>query len=185
MQTSISRLKAEMSNEASHTGLRSIPLEPAATSAYVLVMFVEWSLFSLAVWAFGCAFMPRLRPVRFRMLASPLGSLLLAVELLASLPASASPSPPALRLLDTSEGAQEPDTEPRESADVEREPRFYRVVPGDSLWAIACRELGSGTNEEIDRRWREIYTVNRHVIGTNPNLIFPGQMLSLPESVDG
>lgn len=129
--------------------------------------------------------MPRLRPVRIRMHASPLGSFLLAFELLASLPASASPSPPALRLLDTSEGAQEPDVELGESADVEREPRLYRVVPGDSLWAIACRELGSATTQEIDRLWREIYTVNRDIIGANPDLIFPGQMLSLPESMDG
>jgi DNA-binding SARP family transcriptional activator len=57
----------------------------------------------------------------------------------------------------------------------------YRVRPGDSLWRIAERELGSGF------RWREIYRVNqgkRFADGrslTNPRLIYPGWVLDLPE----
>jgi len=72
-----------------------------------------------------------------------------------------------------------------ESADVERKLHQYRVVPGDSLWAIACRDLGTGSDARINRRWREIYVENREIIGSNPDLIFPGQMLSIPESSDG
>lgn len=52
--------------------------------------------------------------------------------------------------------------------------RTYTVKPGDSLWRIAARELGSG------RRWQEIYALNRELI-SNPSLIFPGQELTLPQ----
>lgn len=53
-------------------------------------------------------------------------------------------------------------------------PKSYTVKTGDSLWAIAKRLLGSGS------RWREIYELNKTVIGKNPNLIFPGQVLKIP-----
>jgi DNA-binding SARP family transcriptional activator len=57
----------------------------------------------------------------------------------------------------------------------------YRVQPGDSLWRIAERELGSGF------RWREIYRLNegrRFSEGrslTDPHLIYPGWVLELPD----
>ena len=50
----------------------------------------------------------------------------------------------------------------------------YTVVSGDTLWGIARSHLGSG------RRWREIYALNGDVIGPDPNLILPGQVLHLP-----
>ena len=53
-------------------------------------------------------------------------------------------------------------------------PKTYTVKPGDSLWAIAKRILGDGS------RWREIYNANVSVIGKNPNLIYPGQVLRIP-----
>lgn len=53
-------------------------------------------------------------------------------------------------------------------------PKTYTVAAGDSLWAIARRCYGSGG------RWREIYEANRDVVGANPNLIYPGQVLHLP-----
>lgn len=46
----------------------------------------------------------------------------------------------------------------------------YTVRPGDSLWAIAARELGDG------RRWEELRRCN----GLSGNLIHPGQILRLP-----
>ncbi|MEU8434332.1 LysM domain-containing protein [Streptomyces sp. NPDC029216] len=52
--------------------------------------------------------------------------------------------------------------------------RTYTVKPGDSLSAIARRELGN------EARWRELYAMNRGVIGANPDLIHPGQVLTLP-----
>jgi len=50
-------------------------------------------------------------------------------------------------------------------------PREHTVVPGDTLWAIAKRELNDG------RRYMEIAQLNNI---RNPNLIFPGQVLRLP-----
>lgn len=57
----------------------------------------------------------------------------------------------------------------------------YVVQPGDCLWKIAARQLGSGaTNAAVDAAWRSIYALNRAAIGDNPNLIHPGLALTLP-----
>ncbi|MFD6180191.1 LysM peptidoglycan-binding domain-containing protein [Streptomyces goshikiensis] len=52
--------------------------------------------------------------------------------------------------------------------------RAYTVRAGDSLAEIARRELGN------EARWRELYAMNRGVIGSNPDLIRPGMVLTLP-----
>jgi nucleoid-associated protein YgaU len=49
----------------------------------------------------------------------------------------------------------------------------YVVQPGDNLWNIARSNLGDGS------RWSEIYQVNQGVIGSNPDLILPGQHLQV------
>lgn len=49
-----------------------------------------------------------------------------------------------------------------------------RVRPGDSLWAIAETRLGAG------KHWRRIYARNIEVVGPDPDLILPGQLLELP-----
>jgi len=50
----------------------------------------------------------------------------------------------------------------------------YTVAGGDSLWAIAKKHLGNGN------RYMEIYNANKATIGSNPSLIRPGQVLTLP-----
>ncbi|MBS2966284.1 LysM peptidoglycan-binding domain-containing protein, partial [Actinocrinis puniceicyclus] len=45
----------------------------------------------------------------------------------------------------------------------------YTVVSGDTLSQIAAKEGVSN--------WRTLYQDNESVIGSNPNLIFPGQVL--------
>lgn len=52
-------------------------------------------------------------------------------------------------------------------------PKSYTVVSGDTLWAIARRTYGDGS------AWKKIYETNKTVIGANPNLIYPGQVLTL------
>jgi nucleoid-associated protein YgaU len=52
----------------------------------------------------------------------------------------------------------------------------YTVQPGDNLWNIAKQHAGGGQN------WTEIYRMNEGVIGSNPDLIHPGQQLDLPGS---
>ena len=49
----------------------------------------------------------------------------------------------------------------------------YTVKSGDCLWNIAKKYLGDGS------RYNEIYELNKDKI-TNPNLIYPGQVLTLP-----
>ena len=62
----------------------------------------------------------------------------------------------------------------------------YEVVPGDCLWKIArsiLRESGrSPTGLQITDLWKEIYRLNAEVIGPNPNLIHPGQVLEVPSA---
>lgn len=50
-------------------------------------------------------------------------------------------------------------------------PKEYIIKPGDTLWSIAKKLTGNGAN------WKTIYDKNKNVIGSNPNLIFPGQKL--------
>lgn len=52
----------------------------------------------------------------------------------------------------------------------------YTVVKGDCLWNIAKRFYGNGSKYTV------IYNANRGVIGGNPNLIYPGQVLTIPAS---
>jgi nucleoid-associated protein YgaU len=54
------------------------------------------------------------------------------------------------------------------------QPKTYTVKSGDTLWAIAKKYLGAGN------RYSEIYSANKSVIGSNPNLIKPGQVLTIP-----
>lgn len=50
----------------------------------------------------------------------------------------------------------------------------YTVVSGDCLWKIAKQFYGDGS------KWGTIYNANKSVIGGNPNLIYPGQVLTIP-----
>jgi len=55
------------------------------------------------------------------------------------------------------------------------------VVRGDTLWAIATRHLPAGASDaEIAAQWPRWYAANRNVIGADPDLIRPGQILHAP-----
>jgi LysM repeat protein len=47
----------------------------------------------------------------------------------------------------------------------------YDVKPGDTLWMIAKRHGGE--------TWQDVYAKNTQVVGSNPDLILPGQHLAL------
>jgi nucleoid-associated protein YgaU len=53
--------------------------------------------------------------------------------------------------------------------------RTHTVQSGDSLWKIAKKHYGDGN------RWQRIYDANRQVIGANPDKIYPGQVLQIPD----
>nr|WP_236070698.1 LysM domain-containing protein [Streptomyces polyasparticus] len=65
--------------------------------------------------------------------------------------------------------AAEPAAAPKEES-----ARTYTVKSGDSLSAIAERELGDMG------RWQELYTLNKQTIGNDPDMIQPGMKLKLP-----
>ena len=59
--------------------------------------------------------------------------------------------------------------------------RVVTIRRGDTLWALAAAELPPRASKaEITDRWRAIYRRNRGVIGADPDLIRPGQLLRLP-----
>lgn len=61
------------------------------------------------------------------------------------------------------------------------QPDTATVRPGDTLWSLAGRDLGPGAGDaRVAERWREIYRLNRAVIGPDPDLIQPAQRLRLP-----
>lgn len=62
--------------------------------------------------------------------------------------------------------------EPRVDNSVQ--PKTYTVVSGDCLWNIAKKFYGNGA------QYTTIYNANKGVIGGNPNLIYPGQVLTIP-----
>ncbi|NHA69518.1 LysM peptidoglycan-binding domain-containing protein [Phycicoccus flavus] len=55
------------------------------------------------------------------------------------------------------------------------------VRRGDSLWVIAARHLGEGASDaEIAEEWPRWYAANRDVVGPDPDVVRPGQVLRAP-----
>jgi nucleoid-associated protein YgaU len=55
------------------------------------------------------------------------------------------------------------------------------VRPGDSLWSISARALGPDARaSEIAAHGRRVHLLNARVIGADPDLVRPGQLLRLP-----
>jgi hypothetical protein len=77
-------------------------------------------------------------------------------------------------------------------ADVHREQhsKTARVIvqEGDNLWSISRRHLTAAhgsrpTNEQIAPYWRRVIAVNRSsLISGDPDLIYPGEVLTMPAS---
>lgn len=53
----------------------------------------------------------------------------------------------------------------------------YTVVSGDSLSTISQKFYGNMDPANVNK----IYQSNRTTIGSNPNLLFPGQKLYIPD----
>lgn len=79
----------------------------------------------------------------------------------AAAPQAEAPAAPAPQA-----AAPAPESVPAPSGD------SYVVITGDTLSKIAIRE-------GVDGGWRALFAHNRKVVGSNPNLIFPGQQLAL------
>ena len=58
----------------------------------------------------------------------------------------------------------------------------HQVVVGDSLWSIASHELSDDASPpEILEYSLRIHAANLDVMGDNPNILYPGQTLTLPD----
>ena len=62
--------------------------------------------------------------------------------------------------------------------------KTHRVRSGETLWSIAADALETADIRRIARYWPKIHRHNRTVIGSNPDQIFPGQILHLPAECD-
>ena len=63
----------------------------------------------------------------------------------------------------------------------------YTVVEGDNLWRIACREMKARAEipslSDITTFWLQLIETNRDIIHSHdPDLIYPGEVLTLPPS---
>lgn len=92
-------------------------------------------------------------------------------------PAPARPAPPhAGPPSSPATPTTERPTAPRTGAD-----QRVRVRPGDSLWLIAAQRLGPDASAaDVAAEWPRWYAANRAVIGDDPSLIEPGQVLHAP-----
>lgn len=66
------------------------------------------------------------------------------------------------------------DNTPRVDATTPLVKSTYTVVSGDSLSKIARKMYGDAN------QWKKIYEANKGTIGSNPNLIYPGQVYTIP-----
>lgn len=64
--------------------------------------------------------------------------------------------------------------EPARAGTPEQTSKTYTVKPGDCLWNIAKAIYGKGSD------YTKIYNANKGVIGSNPNLIYAGQVFTIP-----
>ncbi|WP_458781607.1 LysM peptidoglycan-binding domain-containing protein [Arthrobacter sp. D3-16] len=68
-----------------------------------------------------------------------------------------------------------------EQAGIETE--AVAVLAGDTLWDIAAQAMGPGASDvEIAMEWPRWYEANRAVIGQNPDVLLPGQILQPPSA---
>lgn len=55
------------------------------------------------------------------------------------------------------------------------------VRAGDSLWSLSAAQLElSASDVDIAAAWPRLYQANRQIIGEDPNVLLPGQVLRLP-----
>jgi nucleoid-associated protein YgaU len=66
-------------------------------------------------------------------------------------------------------------------------PATWTIAPGDHLWKVAAETLAHAwsrppTDAEVLPYWVAVIARNRHALAdpTNPDLVFPGQVIELP-----
>lgn len=99
----------------------------------------------------------------------------------------ATPSTPST----PSENTQAPNKEQAAPSTPSTATGEYKVAPGDNLWKISRNELAKATGKpasslsegEIRGYWLKVIDVNKSKLRSgNPNLIYPGETLTLPSA---
>jgi nucleoid-associated protein YgaU len=169
-------------------------MEPAALFVWMVAIFAS-------VWLIATALIPATLALlydvagRISSAAKPATFIVTAMLLMSVMRpaiAAAVTPPPSVRVV----GGEYPGvphrsivTPPGVDTGVGRVATVYTVVRGDSLWKIARGVLSQSferpNGEQISLLWKEIYRMNRDLIGGDPNLILPGQTLSIPGGTSG
>ncbi|MFN2560961.1 MAG: LysM peptidoglycan-binding domain-containing protein [Jatrophihabitans sp.] len=96
-------------------------------------------------------------------------------------PSSAGPTP-TTPLTSTDQPAPTPGPQVPASTST-AQARRVRVEPGDCLWLIASRRLGPGASAaQVSAEWPRWYAANESVIGADPDVIRPGEVLHPPSA---
>lgn len=80
-----------------------------------------------------------------------------------------------------------PVTAPQQGGTVAKKDYTFRVARGDTLWELTKRALSqtgrSTSNATVARYVHKLYRANVGVIGSDPNLILPGQTIVWPSGL--
>ncbi len=97
------------------------------------------------------------------------------------------PEPPAVEQVPAPPATEQPPAPPVHEPSPAVLPRTVEVLRGESFWSIARREVTArlgrpATAEEVGPYWRDLIELNRSrlVDESDPNLLYPGQLLRLP-----
>ena len=84
----------------------------------------------------------------------------------------------------TPPGSQTPQPSTTPDPQTSSTPTSHTVTPGESLWSITAHLLPAGSSPaRIAQAWPALYRANSEEIGTDPSLIRPGAVLSVPDSL--
>ncbi len=69
----------------------------------------------------------------------------------------------------------------QQRAEDPRQHHEIAVKPGDCLWSLAATQLGpAATDKQVADQWQRWYSVNRDLVGPDPDVLLPGTLLIAP-----